>query len=88
PRSHDQLPSDTSQGPMYWSYIDPHGKIQFGFASEEMRVWFELGYFKGNLQVALAEGPKTHVPDKSEFYSLKQWFPESAKSFTFIPVPL
>lgn len=70
---------------MYWAYLDPRGKVQMGFTTEEMRMWFEMGYFKGDLPVALAKGKAIKEPPSKFFYPLKQWFPEASKSFTFIP---
>jgi len=78
-------------GSKTWAYMDPHGEIQggsTGFSTDEMRQWFDLGYFEEHLQVALMQegkGGSKKVPTKREFYALKQWFSDLSKAFTFVP---
>lgn len=66
-----------------WAYIDPRNNVQTGFSNADMRQWFELGYFTGSLQLAKMTSDKEPPPE--EFYPLRQWFPQSSKSFTFVP---
>eukprot|EP00435_Cladocopium_sp_Y103_P064863 s1111_g26.t1 len=46
-----------------WAYVDPQGKIQSGFSSGKMRSWFEAGFFKEHLEVAMlkADGQASAV---------------------------
>lgn len=73
-----------------WAYMDPHGAVQVGFSTDDMRQWFENGYFKEDLRVALVQegsnGRKPKAPHPREFYSLKQWFRNDIKNaFTYVP---
>merc|ERR1712070_1213812 len=73
----------------FWAYMDPQGEVRTGFSMDEMRNWYELGYFDADLQVAMVHdtggGKKPKVPHHREFYALRQWFPEKSKAFTFVP---
>jgi len=75
-----------------WAYIDPNNDVHVGFTTEDMRQWFDLGYFEEGLKVALLQensvddsDQTVKEPPRREFYPLKQWFPEATKSFTCIP---
>lgn len=70
-----------------WAYVDPNGQTQVGFTMQEMREWFQSGYFNGDMKVALVRGnaAQAKAPPAREFYPLKQWFPDVAKSFTYVP---
>jgi hypothetical protein len=72
-----------------WSYLDPKGEVQVGFSMDEMRQWYELGYFKEDLQVALVQdgkgGGKSKAPHRREFFPLRKWFPELSTAFTYFP---
>lgn len=77
-------------GEACWAYVDPNGEVQVGFTSDEMRQWHELGYFDGDLRVALTRGNPARAkyaapPPPREFYPLRQWFPDLAQSFTYVP---
>ncbi|KAG5671077.1 hypothetical protein PVAND_001291 [Polypedilum vanderplanki] len=37
--------------PIYWFYIDPHGKEQGPFSEEEMSHWYQTNYFQDMLMV-------------------------------------
>jgi len=66
-----------------WAYIDPQDQVRVGFTSESMRKWYDAGYFDKDLMVAIASGRRP--PPRSEFYRLKQWFPNTSKVFTYVP---
>mmetsp|Transcript_59441 Transcript_59441/g.109403 ORF Transcript_59441/g.109403 Transcript_59441/m.109403 type:complete len:155 (+) Transcript_59441:3-467(+) len=68
-----------------WAYVDPKDQVQTGFSLQDMRKWYESGYFDGDLSVALCRDRRGKVPHKSEFYKLRQWFPDLSKSFTYVP---
>jgi len=70
-----------------WAYIDPRDEVQVGFTLEEMRQWYDLGYFKKDLKCAVVRGPanRAKAPPMREFYTLAQWFPDQSKCFTFVP---
>jgi len=72
-----------------WAYLDPKGEVQVGFSMDEMRQWYELGYFKEDLQVALVQdgkgGGKSKAPHRREFFPLRKWFPELSTAFTYFP---
>jgi len=73
-----------------WAYVDPNDRVQVGFTHDEMRQWHELGYFDGDLQLALmpVNADRAHYvapPPQRDFYRLREWFPDPTKSFTYIP---
>jgi len=70
-----------------WAYVDPNGEVQVGFTMEEMRKWFKIGYFDGDMKLALIRGnhAQAKAPPAREFYPLKQWFPDATRSFTYVP---
>lgn len=75
-----------------WAYIDPNDEIHSGFTTEDMRQWFNLGYFEEGLKIALLPengsddaGHNLAEPPRRQFYPLKQWFPEAKQAFTCIP---
>merc|ERR1740121_2626613 len=73
-----------------WAYVDPHGEVQVGFSSEDMRDWYKGGYFPEDLRVALVPGKagsEVAAPPTQEFRPLRQWFPDAATAFTFMPNP-
>merc|ERR1712136_340051 len=66
-----------------WAYVDPKNEVQAGFSTEEMRQWFDLGYFDRDLFLGRMNGNR--APPWREFYPLKQWFPDVSKAFTYSP---
>jgi len=83
-------PEDGPGGEVCWAYVDPNDQVQVGFTSDEMRHWQELGYFSGDLQLALmrcspARAKYLALPPAREFYPLQEWFPDLRRSFTYIP---
>jgi len=69
-----------------WAYIDPKDEIQVGFSTEDMRQWFDAGYFPEDFLVALIEDPtRTKAPPRSEFYPLQQWFRDASQAFNYVP---
>eukprot|EP00930_Biecheleria_cincta_P055431 TRINITY_DN4174_c0_g2_i1.p1 TRINITY_DN4174_c0_g2~~TRINITY_DN4174_c0_g2_i1.p1 ORF type:complete len:850 (-),score=147.40 TRINITY_DN4174_c0_g2_i1:137-2686(-) len=68
---------------LVWAYIDPNDKIQSGFSSNKMRGWFEDGYFKGHLLVAVERSGI--VPPRSEFRKLKDCYQDASMSFLRFP---
>lgn len=63
-----------------WAYVDPRGKIQSGFSSSKMRGWFEAGFFKEHLEVALLKADG-QVPPRRAFQPLHQVFPSVDRCF-------
>lgn len=70
-----------------WAYVDPHDKVQVGFTSQDMQGWYEQGYFKADLRLALvrARPDMAKTPPMREFYTLSQWFPDLSRCFTYVP---
>jgi len=69
-----------------WAYIDPKDEIQLGFSTDEMRQWYEGGYFPEDFLVALVKDPtKMKAPPRREFYALRQWFRDVSQAFTYVP---
>eukprot|EP00928_Gymnodinium_smaydae_P044290 TRINITY_DN29556_c0_g1_i1.p1 TRINITY_DN29556_c0_g1~~TRINITY_DN29556_c0_g1_i1.p1 ORF type:complete len:473 (-),score=131.67 TRINITY_DN29556_c0_g1_i1:72-1280(-) len=66
-----------------WAYIDPNDKVRTGFTTENMKEWFDHGYFGADLKVALVRDGRT--PLRSDFYPLKKWFRERSSTFTYVP---
>ncbi|CAK0911560.1 unnamed protein product, partial [Prorocentrum cordatum] len=80
--------NDADLGSISWAYVDPKGAVQTGFSSEEMKLWFEQGYFKKDLKIALMRAPPGNSlkePPWREFYPLGQWFRDLPSCFTYVP---
>jgi hypothetical protein len=60
-----------------WFYADPQRNIQGPFRGEEMRQWFEAGYFKGDLPIS--QNPK------GPFHLLSSLFPDPVVAFKPTP---
>jgi len=86
-RQYGGTSGDSSGAGISWAYVDPNGQVQVGFTMEEMREWFQAGYFEGDMKLALVRGNHAQgkTPPAREFYPLKQWFPDVARSFTYVP---
>ncbi len=61
--------------PMMWTYVDDSGLIQGPFSSEQMRNWFQDGYFNEETLARLADKP--HM----QFVPLGILFPEGVGAF-------
>jgi len=86
-RQYGGTSGDASGTGCSWAYVDPNGQVQVGFTMQEMREWFQIGYFDRDMRVALVRGNHAHAkaPPAREFYPLKQWFPDVSRSFTYVP---
>ncbi|KAJ1457347.1 hypothetical protein M885DRAFT_427472, partial [Pelagophyceae sp. CCMP2097] len=60
-----------------WFYRDPQGLFQGPFQAEQMRQWFELGYFDDGLPLRLGEA--------GDFTPLGELFRDAADAFTTPP---
>ena len=70
----DKLPRITDAP---WYYSDPQKNIQGPFRGEEMRQWFEAGYFKGDLPISQSpSGP---------FFALSDFFKDATTAFQVSP---
>jgi RNA recognition motif-containing protein len=85
----DQQAGASSTSSKNWAYMDPHGEVQVGFSTDDMRQWFECGYFEKGLLVALVQDPgggrKPKPPHRRNFFELREWFPDASKAFTYVP---
>ena len=63
-----------------WYYQDPQGRVQGPFNSEDMRDWFDNGYFKPNLPVR--QGPSDQFP----FVPLARLYPDLRRAFEGRPM--
>ncbi len=55
-------------GEMSWYYMDDAGREQGPFSSQQMKAWFDSGYFSSSLQVRSASGTTKLEPLKSVYY--------------------
>lgn len=76
-------PAGMTVADLNWAYIDPNDKIQSGFNSVKMRGWFDDGYFKGKLLIALVKNGI--VPPLSKFRKMEDCYDDVSKSFLCLP---
>merc|ERR1711957_5007 len=82
----DKEGRDPGLNDVSWAYIDPKGELQAGFSMEDMRSWFDSGYFEGDMQIALVKSPpgeNSKPPPRREFHELRKWFRDQHTAFQY-----
>eukprot|EP00981_Chlorochromonas_danica_P012792 scaffold5400_cov159-Ochromonas_danica.AAC.11 len=63
--------------PVEWLYMDPQGEVQGPFSQENMRLWYEGGYFPPDLPIKLRNWTVLHA--------FNEVFEDMRKAFLFVP---